>query len=340
MKQKNKDHSFAGWLLLITSCTIIFSFILSLSIFGLIKLFNFKSLIANTTIYFLLVLGISLVIDLLIIAIYSKPVTSSLQKVKNAMRAVSKGKFDTKLQPVKNKVANELITDFNKMVDELNSNKLMRTDFISNFSHEFKTPMVSIHGFAKILKENPDLPAEQQQEYLQIIVEQSERLSNLATNTLLISKLNSKTILEKTTFSLDENIRENILLFNNLQNFNLQINMDNVSVCANKELLSQVWINLISNAIKFAEKNIIINLTSDSRFVNIEFINDGNPPTAEQLEHLFDKFYQVDPSHNGNGFGLGLSIAQKIILLHGGSITCTATPENTTIFTIKLPVGL
>lgn len=338
MKQKNKDHSFAGWLLLVTSSTIIFSFVLSVSIFGLIRAFNFKSLVTNTTIYFLFVLGISLIIDLMIIAIYSKPVTNSLQKVKNAMRAVSKGKFDTKLSPVKNQVANELITDFNTMVDELNSNKLMKTDFISNFSHEFKTPIVSIHGFAKILLDNPNLPVEQKQEYLQIIVEQSERLSNLASNTLLISKLNSKTIIEKTTFSLDEHMRESILLFSNIQNYDLQINLDEVSINANKELLSQVWINLIGNAIKYANKQISISLTKQDNTAIVEFKNDGTTITDEQAERIFDKFYQADNSHNTKGFGLGLSIAKKIINLHNGSISCNNKQKNTTIFTIKLPL--
>ena len=339
MKRKNKDHSFAGWLLLITSCVIIFSFLVSILIFNLIKIFNFKSVVANTTIYFFLVIGISSLIDLALLALYSKPITKSLQQVKNAMREVSKGKFDTKLEPVKNKVANELVADFNTMVKELNSNKLMKTDFISNFSHEFKTPIVSINGFAKILKDNPDLPEDQKQEYLQIILEQSERLSKLATNTLLVSKLNSQTIIEKTIFSLDEHIRENILLFNNLHNFDLTIDLDNISIFGNKELLSQVWINLINNAIKFADKTISITLRKQDSNAVIEFKNDGTTITDEQVEHVFDQFYQADSSHAVMGHGLGLSIANKIITLHNGTITCDNTQKGITIFTIILPIN-
>lgn len=338
--KKDKDHSFAGWLLLITSTTIIFSFIVSASIFGLIRALNIKSIIANTTLYFLFVLGLSFVVDIVIVSIYSKPLTKSLQNVKNAMREVSKGNFKTKLSPAKNKMTNELITDFNTMVDELNSNKLMKTDFISNFSHEFKTPIVSINGFAKILKENPNLPDEQKQEYLQIILEQSERLTNLATNTLLISKLNSHTILEKKEFSLDENIRECILLLSDLQKFELDISLEEMNIFANKELLSQVWINLLGNASKYAQSRIGISLKlspgKDSAIFCIS--NDGTTISDMQLQHIFEKFYQADNSHSSCGQGLGLSIAQKIVNLHGGNIKCNNSQPNLTIFEVELPI--
>lgn len=340
--KKDKDHSFAGWLLLITSTTIIFSFTVSASIFGLIRALNIKSIIANTTIYFLFVLGLSFVVDITIVSIYSKPLTKSLQNVKNAMREVSKGNFKTKLTPVKNKMTNELITDFNTMVDELNSNKLMKTDFISNFSHEFKTPIVSINGFAKILRENPNLPEEQKQEYLQIILEQSERLTNLATNTLLISKLNSHTIIEKKSFSLDENIRECILLLSDLQKFELDISLEEMNILANKELLSQVWINLLGNATKYADKiiNINLSLTEDKQSAKFCITNDGATITDEQLKHIFEKFYQADNSHSSSGQGLGLSIAQKIIHLHDGTIMCDNSSPNSTTFIIELPLNI
>lgn len=337
MKNKDKDHSFAGWLLVITSSTIIFSFILSISIFALIKVFNIRSLVANTTIYFVFVLGISLIVDLLIISIYSKPLTKSLQKIKNAMRQVSKGDFGTKLSPVKNKMANELITDFNTMVDELNSNTLMKTDFISNFSHEFKTPIVSINGFAKILKDNPNLPQSQKQEYLQIICEQSDRLSNLATNTLLLSKLNSQTIIEKNEFSLDENIRECMLMFNDLQKFELDISFCDIKIVASKELLSQVWINLINNAIKYADKKISLSCTQQNDCAVFVISNDGVGINDDQKSKIFDKFYQADSSHSSAGHGLGLSIAKKIIELHGGTICCDNS-NNFTSFVVKLPL--
>lgn len=338
--KKNKDHSFAGWLLIITTTTIVLSFIISTLIFVLIKAFNIKSIVANTTIYFLFVLGLSFVVDMLIISIYSKPLTKSLQNVKNAMREVSKGNFKTKLKPVKNKMTNELITDFNTMVDELNSNKLMKTDFISNFSHEFKTPIVSINGFAKILKENPTLPEDQKQEYLQIILEQSERLTNLASNTLLISKLNSHTIIEKKPFSLDENIRECVLLFGDLQNFELDISLDQTTIVANKELLSQVWINLLGNAVKYAQDKITLSLCESTNKKNaiISITNDGATITDAQREHIFEKFYQADNSHSSSGQGLGLSIAQKIITLHGGTITCDNSHPNLTTFNVTLPL--
>ncbi len=338
MKQKNKKHTFSAWLLVITSAVITFSFILSIFITMILAYLKVPSVLANTTLYFLLVLAISFVIDFAIIIPFSKRVTKNLQDIKNAMNKVSNGNLDVKLPPVKNELANELVLDFNRMIDELNSNKLLRSDFISNFSHEFKTPIVSVHGFAKILLENPDLPQEQKKEYLQIIVEQSERLSNLATNTLLISKINSQTIIEKQEFSLDENIRECILLFTGNEKVDISIDLDKVNIFANKDLLSQVWVNLINNALKYAKKKVKIKLIATKDTATFFISNDGTTITDEQKKRIFEKFYQIDNSHSSSGFGLGLSIAKKIVLLHNGTIECDNLVKNKTTFVVKLPI--
>ena len=117
------------------------------------------------------------------------------------------------------------------------------------------------------------------------------------------------------------------------------LDLDNISISGNKELLSQVWINLINNAIKFADKTISITLRKQDSNAVIEFKNDGTTITDEQVEHVFDQFYQADSSHAVMGHGLGLSIANKIVTLHNGTITCDNTQKGTTIFTIILPIN-
>ena len=120
--------------------------------------------------------------------------------------------------------------------------------------------------------------------------------------------------------------------------FNILIADDDINICANRELLSQVWINLINNAIKYANSKISIKLSVNSDIATIEFKNDGGNLSNQQVEHIFDKFYQTDKSHASNGFGLGLSIAKKIIDLHQGSIICNNSHKNQTIFIITLPL--
>jgi len=148
----------------------------------------------------------------------------------------------------------EVSDSFNKMAEELESTEMLRSDFINNFSHEFKTPIVSIAGFAKLLKRGNLSP--EQQEYLNIIEEESLRLSYMATNVLSLTKVENQTILSDVTeFNLSEQIRSCVLVLErkwSSKNLDLQLDFDEYKICANEELLKQVWINLLDNAIKFA----------------------------------------------------------------------------------------
>lgn len=234
------------------------------------------------------------------------------------------------------------VTDsFNKMADELESTETLRSDFINNFSHEFKTPIVSIAGFAKLLRHGNPTP-EQQQEYLTIIEEESMRLSYMATNVLNLTKVENQTILtDVSEFNLSEQIRSCILLLESKwskKNLDLQLDFDEHTVRANEELLKQVWINLLDNAVKFAPDGhtIQIRMTENENTLSIAIKNTGSEIPAESREKIFNKFYQADESHATQGNGVGLAIVKQIVRLHGGMIS-VSSENDVTEFVVELP---
>lgn len=234
------------------------------------------------------------------------------------------------------------VTDsFNKMADELESTETLRSDFINNFSHEFKTPIVSIAGFAKLLRHGNPTP-EQQREYLTIIEEESMRLSYMATNVLNLTKVENQTILtDVSEFNLSEQIRSCILLLESKwskKNLDLQLDFDEHTVRANEELLKQVWINLLDNAVKFAPDGhtIQIRMTENENTLSIAIKNTGSEIPAESREKIFNKFYQADESHATQGNGVGLAIVKQIVRLHGGMIS-VSSENDVTEFVVELP---
>lgn len=229
---------------------------------------------------------------------------------------------------------------FNSLANELEHTEILRSDFINNFSHEFKTPIVSIAGFAKILK-NSDLTDEQRKEYLDIIEEESLRLSALATNTLNLTKIENQTILtDVTTFNISEQIRNCILILEDKwtkKNLNLIIDFDEYDITGNEEMLKQIWLNLLDNAIKFSKDNedleVEIRKTTDK--LTIDISNYGDIISNDERERIFDKFYQSDTSHSSEGNGIGLAIVKKVVELHEGEIN-VISENNKTKFSVTI----
>ena len=221
---------------------------------------------------------------------------------------------------------------------------MLRADFVDNFSHEFKTPIVSIKGFAEELKHD-DLTPEQRSEYLDIIIHESSRLSQLATNVLNLSRVEKQTILaSRERFDLTEQVRRSVLLFESKweqKRLTLSVELDEVSLVGDEELLSQVWLNLIDNAVKFTPDGgcVDIRLKKSGEMAMFSISDDGYGISEEAQRHIFDKFYQGDLSHASSGNGLGLSIARRIVLLHGGDIRCKSEEGAGTEFTVELPLG-
>lgn len=262
----------------------------------------------------------------------------NLQKV---VSEILQGNFDAKM-PEKDAYTKKLNKDINKIFSELKKVEILKKDFISNFSHEFKTPIVSINGFSELLL-NEKLSKKTQKEYLQIIYDESSRLAKLSKNMLLLSNLESTSIVPETNlYALDEQILSTTkLLSKELESKKLvlDLKLENSKITANMDMLQQVWINLLTNAIKFSNEGdaISISLKNAGNQVIIRIKDNGAGMNEEQLSHIFEKFYQGDKSHKSEGNGLGLAIAKQIITLHGGNIQVSSKENKGTEFVVMIP---
>lgn len=302
----------------------------------------------NTTGFVLILLLISVVAGTAItFGIGSFPLRP-VNDIINALNRLAAGDFRTRLsfsRPLaKYPVAKELSDSFNKMAAELESTEMLRSDFINNFSHEFKTPIVSIAGFAKLLKKGR-LSAEEELEYLDIIEDESLRLSAMATNVLNLTKVENQTILTGVSrYNLSEQLRNCVLLLENKwskKNLELNVDFEEHQICANEELLKQVWVNLLDNAIKFTPDDGLIEVAigEDGNSIAVSVINSGSEIPEENRERIFQKFYQADESHATEGNGIGLAIVQKVVQLHQGKVK-VESGKGRTSFTVILPKDL
>lgn len=268
---------------------------------------------------------ISILIATIISGLISEKVLRPVRELSKATKEVAKGDFSVRVVVPKDYEFGFLTENFNKMVNELNSIETLRNDFVSNVSHEIKTPLASIQGFAKLLQDD-NFSVDERKEFTDIIINESIRLSKLTSNILKLSKLENQEInTQKVEFSLDEQIRCAILIMEqewNQKNLSLDIELDEVNIVENEDLLQQVWINLIGNAIKFTEDGgrISVKLKDFNERVVVEISDSGIGMNEETIRHMFDKFYQGDRSRLSEGNGLGLSLVRRIIDLCGGKI--------------------
>lgn len=268
--------------------------------------------------------------------------TRPLEQISRSLPLVAKGNFDVRLEYHKRNELGRLVAAFNSMVAELKKLELMRSDFVSSVSHEFKTPLASIQGFAKLIKSGL-VSREEFDEYTDVIIAETGRLSNLSSNLMRLSKLETESEpLRLTTFSLDEQLRRSILLLQNQwtdKALELNVELDQVDYTGDEELLLQVWLNLLGNAVKFSSQggDLTVRLRETEHWVTAEIADTGPGMTPDIQARMFEKFYKGDPSRSQSGNGLGLSIVKKIIDLCQGTITVKTEPGNGTMFSIKLP---
>ncbi len=235
----------------------------------------------------------------------------------------------------------QMSESFNTLATELENTEMLRSDFINNISHEFKTPIVSIRGFAKLLR-RPDLSETEREEYIGIIEEEARRLSYMAQNVLDLTRVENQTILTDTVeYNMSEQLRSCILLLEQLWSEKepaWELELGEYTVVANEELMRQVWINLLHNAIKFtpAGEKIALIVHQNAWETTVQVINRGETIPLEKQEHIFRKFYQADESHSAEGNGVGLAIVKRIVGLHGGSVT-VRSEAGETAFTVRLP---
>lgn len=237
----------------------------------------------------------------------------------------------------------EVAEAINDMARNLGTFESMRQDFISNVSHEIQSPLTSIGGFAALLQKD-GLPDDERYRYAAVIEAESKRLSSLSDNLLKLSSLdNNKIPLNKRNFRLDKQLEHIALTLEpqwSEKNLILEADLEIVTLCGDEDLLSQVWMNLLHNAIKFTPEDgkININLTAERESAYVKIADTGIGIKPEDQIHIFERFFKADKARDRvlGGNGLGLSLVKKIVELHGGSVTVDSTAGEGTVFTVLL----
>lgn len=275
----------------------------------------------------------------------SRYILSPVEHLSEASKKVAHGDFTVQIPlDSDSDELNVTISNFNSMVRELRSIETLRDDFIANVSHEFKTPLSAIEGYAMLLQEK-NLGDKEREECAQKILQSTARLNDLTGNILLLSKLDNQNYpQENTTFSLDEQIRQAILMFESVwtqKQIDIDCDMPDVSFVGPQSLLNHVWINLIGNAVKFVKGDgsgrITVRLTPSEKNVVATVADNGIGMDDKTIAHIFEKFYQGDTSRRSSGNGLGLALCKKIVESLHGTITAKGTPGEGSVFTVVLP---
>ena len=286
--------------------------------------------------------GTCILIGILVTSQLSKFFFNPIKKLRRAMDKVADGDFSVRLEEKSSsKEIMEIYTGFNLMANELSSTEILQTDFVSNVSHEFKTPINAIEGYSTLLQGSENLD-DDQKEYVEKILFNTQRLSSLVGSILLLSKLENQQIpTNQTEYRLDEQIRQSVVALETAwvqKDIELDVDLDRVSYLGNEQMMRHVWDNLISNAVKFSPQGGVVKLRLTKRARKLMFtIEDQGPGLSEDAQkHIFDKFYQADSSHKQEGSGLGLALAKRILTIEKGQITAENIPEVGCRFTVTL----
>lgn len=273
----------------------------------------------------------------------TKMLIDPIAKLRSAMREVADGDFkveakcESRIQDVQ-----DIYDSFNSMVRELSTTETLQTDFISDVSHEFKTPINAIEGYASLLEGEPS--PEEQRAYVEKILFNTRRLSALTGNILLLSKLSNQSILpQKTQFRLDEQIRQAIVALEQKwseKELGFEVELAETPFFGYESLLPHVWTNLIGNAVKFSPKGgeIRIKMMRTEGAVVFTIEDDGPGIVPGDEEHIFTKFYQSESSHGMEGNGLGLALVRQIVEMSGGSVDVQNLEVGGCRFTVRLPL--
>lgn len=270
---------------------------------------------------------------------FLRPVT----RMGRAMERVAAGDFTVRLDnPGALGEMRDSYAHFNTMTRALAATETLQSDFISNVSHEFKTPINAIEGYAMLMQDAGNDPA-LQREYADKILLSTRRLSELVNNILLLSKVDNQTMpLEKHPYRLDEQLRRAILLLERKwtqKQIEWDVDMDEATYTGNESLMLHVWVNLLDNAIKFdpVGGEIRLRLHCESTCIRITVSDNGPGIPKDQQSAIFERFYQADGSHKSEGNGLGLALARRIVRMCGGEISVSSEPGKGSCFTVELP---
>lgn len=286
--------------------------------------------------------GVCLLIGILVTSQLSKYFFNPIKKLRVAMDKVADGDFSVRLEEKSSsKEIMEIYTGFNLMAHELSSTEILQTDFVSNVSHEFKTPINAIEGYSTLLQDSDNLD-DDQREYIDKILFNTQRLSSLVGSILLLSKLENQQIpSHQVEYRLDEQIRQSIVALEpawEKKDIEFDVELDRVSYLGNEPMMRHVWDNLVSNSIKFSPNGgtVKIHLAKKLKKLIVTVVDQGPGLSEEAQKHIFDKFYQADASHKQEGNGLGLALVKRILTIEKGQIAAENIPEGGCRFTVTL----
>ena len=306
---------------------------------------NIITTFVSTPMVIVFLIILSLILTGIVIALGSKISLKPVRVLIDAMKELAGGNLNVRINmddPMYPIEFTDFAERFNETAKELASIEMLRSDFVNNFSHEFKTPIASIRGFAKLLK-NGNLTPEEEEEYLDIMISESDRLSELATNVLNLSKIQNQMIItDGAFFDMGEQVRRVILMMESGwagKNLELEIDIDDIIFYGSQELLSQIWLNILDNAVKFSSSGgkLRIKLLDQEDMVVFKVRDFGCGMDPETKARMFDKFFQGDYSRATGGNGLGLAIVDRIVSLHQGKISVDSEPGKGTSIAIILP---
>lgn len=269
-----------------------------------------------------------------------------VQNIIKGLDEITKGDFTVRISAVKGITDengfNIIVDQINKMTAELGGVETLRTDFIANVSHELKTPLAAINNYGTLLQ-SPDLNKDERIEYAKAVTENSRRLANLITNILKLNKLENQQIYPQAEpYNLSEQLCECLLGFETIwEQKNLELDADideDIIISADSELLSLVWNNLFSNAVKFTENggSVFVGLKKENDYAIVTVSDTGCGMSAETGKHIFEKFYQGDTSHASKGNGLGLALVKRVVDITDGEIYVQSELGKGSTFTVKL----
>lgn len=284
-----------------------------------------------------------LLVGIVLFAYVSMIIIKPIKRLSTAMKVVGQGEYNVQVEHAANDEIGLLTKNFNQMTKELNKIETMRQEFIASVSHEIQSPLTSIRGFSAALKD--DIVSEDKKiQYLTIIEKESTRLSQLSSNLLKLASLDSEhQTLMLQQYRLDEQIRHVVMALEpqwTKKNIEIDLDLSNVQMEADKDLLEQVWLNLVTNAIKYTPENglVKISIHQKNEEIDVKIKDNGIGIAEEDQKYIFESFYKVDKSRTLKGSGLGLAITKKIVRLHEGAIRVESKKEQGSIFTVTLPI--
>ena len=346
--RKRKKQLKFFFILQIVLTTLLIVFLAGVTGIALARLFQVKD--ATFTPILIFFIWFILSVSLSNFFLYHKlnRVFDAVKVINDATEQVAKGDFSIRVkldERVQIEEFEDLYDSFNLMAQELGTIETLRDSFVADVSHEIKTPIAAINGYATLLQDE-HLTKEERQQHVADILYNCNRITTLTGNILMLSRLdNGTTIIKRKPFRLDEQIRRIVLSMEEewtKKELELDIEMDPVTYNGDEDLLYHVWTNIIANAVKFSEKGGTLTIRLEDNPAGTGIVcatirDTGCGIRADQIDHIYDKFYQADRSRKKEGNGLGLALVKQITDICGITISVNSKQGQGTTFILELP---